>query len=614
MAGSPPNPPASAGPQPVFAVRDLDVTYLTKYRPPFQAVKKATLEIAPGEIVGLVGESGSGKSTLGNAAIHLIEPPGTITGGSVLFDGQDITRYTEDQMRPLRWKEIATVFQSSMNSLNPVINIERQFQDAIQAHTGMSDAECRTRIAELLEMVTIDPSFMRFFPHELSGGMKQRVAIALALALDPTFVLLDEPTTGLDVVVQKSILRNLKEIQRTHGFSVLFISHDLGAIMEIADRVIVMYNGELVDTQPTSHLLTANLHPYSRSLLNAYRELWGVPPDATTSAMVDAVASHQDVPVTTVDAHVPGEEAIAPTDHAVAAEESDLERRKRDRRRAGVAGSGEVVLDVRDIVKTYTRRRGFTSTTVDAVQHVSFRLERGKITALVGQSGSGKSTIGRLVTGVERADSGAVTFTDSQAKRMVDVGALKGRALKNYRRHAQLVFQDPYSALNPAHTIAHSLMRPLRNYRKMGAGQARAEAMAMLEQVGLTPADRFIDKYPHQVSGGQRQRVVVARALAPQPEILIADEPTSMLDVSIRAEILELLNDLVRDHNLAMLYITHDLLSARILSDEILVLNKGRVVESGIAEQVIEDPQDDYTELLLASIPNPFAPAASPAD
>jgi len=610
MADQRSNGPTSPGLEPIFAVRDLDVTYLTRHRPPFQAVKGASLAIAPGEIVGLVGESGSGKSTLGNAAIHLIDPPGAITGGSVWFKGTDITRFTEDQMRPLRWKEIATVFQSSMNSLNPVINIERQFQDAIQAHTGMSDSQCRARTAELLQMVTIDPSFMRFFPHELSGGMKQRVALALALALDPSFVLLDEPTTGLDVVVQKSILRNLKEIQRQHGFSVLFISHDLGAIMEVADRVIVMYDGELVDSKPTENLLTSDLHPYSRSLLNAYRELWGVPPDATTSAMVDAVASHQDEPVRPIAALTPGDETVAPTDRDVAAVESDLERRKRERRRS-TAGSGEVVLDVRDIVKTYTRRRGFTSTTVDAVQHVSFRLERGKITALVGQSGSGKSTIGRLVTGVERADSGAVSFLAGGANRKVDVGALKGRALKDYRRHAQLVFQDPYSALNPAHTIAHSLMRPLRNYRKMNATEARAEAMRMLEQVGLTPAERFIDKYPHQVSGGQRQRVVVARALAPQPEILIADEPTSMLDVSIRAEILELLNDLVRDHNLAMLYITHDLLSARLLSDEILVLNHGRVVESGGAERVIEEPQDDYTELLLKSIPNPFAPAAA---
>ncbi len=234
------------------------------------------MTIEPGEIVGLVGESGSGKSTLGNAAIRLLSPPGTITGGNVVFDGTDITRFNDDQMRPLRWSEISTVFQSSMNSLNPVINIESQFRDAIQTHTNLNDGESRARTSELLEMVHIDPSFMRFFPHELSGGMKQRVAIALALALKPKFVLLDEPTTGLDVVIQREILQNVKEIQRKLGFAVLFISHDLGAVMEISDRVVVMYEGELVDDQPTKTLLSANLAPYSRELLNSYRELWGI--------------------------------------------------------------------------------------------------------------------------------------------------------------------------------------------------------------------------------------------------------------------------------------------------------------------------------------------------
>ncbi len=267
-----------------------------------------------------------------------------------------------------------------------------------------------------------------------------------------------------------------------------------------------------------------------------------------------------------------------------------------------------------DVVKTYKRRRGLTSSTVHAVQNVSFTLERGKIVALVGQSGSGKSTIGRLVTGVEQVDSGTITFTDEEQRSPVDIKTLGHKDLKDYRRHAQLVFQDPYSALNPVHTIAHSLSRPLQNYRHMSGKEARAEAMRILDRVGLTPAERFIDKFPHQLSGGQQQRVVVARALAPQPEILIADEPTSMLDVSIRAEILDLLNDLVRDENLAMLFITHDLLSARMLADEILVLNHGRIVESGSAATVIDNPQDEYTRLLLSSIPNPFAAASVAAD
>jgi len=572
--------------EPVLEIKNFDVTYLTKRRPPFQAVKNASMAIMPGEIVGLVGESGSGKSTLGNAAIRLLDPPGTITGGSVIFDGTDITRFDAAQMRPLRWSEISTVFQSSMNSLNPVLNVETQFRDALQTHTDMSDADARARTAELLEMVHIAPSFMRFFPHELSGGMKQRVAIALALALKPKFVLLDEPTTGLDVVIQREILQNVKEIQRQLGFAVLFITHDLGAVMEISDRVVVMYNGELVDNQPTKTLLHTKLAPYSRELLNSYRELWGIAPDQTSSEVVEAVTAGT-------------REAEAPaTDGRAQATPQEVTS-------TAAAEAGQVVLRAEDIVKTYKRRRGFTSTTVRAVENVSFSLARGRIVALVGQSGSGKSTIGRLVTGVEHPDSGAIIFTEGGPP--VDIKSLGHRGLKEYRRHAQLVFQDPYAALNPVKTIAHSLSRPLQNYRHMSGRAAREECMKILTRVGLTPAERFIDKFPHQLSGGQQQRVVVARALAPEPEILIADEPTSMLDVSIRAEILELLSDLVHDENLAMLFITHDLLSARMLADEILVLNHGRIVESGSAEQVIEHPKNDYTRLLLNSIPNPFA-------
>jgi peptide/nickel transport system ATP-binding protein len=256
---------------------------------------------------------------------------------------------------------------------------------------------------------------------------------------------------------------------------------------------------------------------------------------------------------------------------------------------------------VSNLGKTFTRRRGFTSTKVVAVDDVSFTLERGKVTALVGQSGSGKSTIAKLIMGMEKNDTGQILFGPT------DVRTLNGKALRAYRSHVQMVFQDPYSALNPAHTVIHSLMRPLQNYKGMNAKRAQARAIEMLEAVGLTPAARFVDKNPHQLSGGQRQRVVVARALAPDPEVVIADEPTSMLDVSIRSEILGILNDLVRDQNIAMLYITHDLLSARLLADEIMVLNKGQVVEQGDSHEVIANPQHDYTKLLLNSIPNPFA-------
>jgi peptide/nickel transport system ATP-binding protein len=548
----------------ILDIQNLDVKYLTKRRPSFHAVIDASLTVGEGEIVGLVGESGSGKSTLGNAAIRLLDPPGTITGGKTFFKGKDITTLDDDELRPLRWKEMATVFQGSMNSLNPVINIESQFLDVIQTHTKVSDREARERAREVLELVSIDPKFLKFYPHELSGGMKQRVCVALSLVLNPSFVLLDEPTTGLDVVVQRSILQNLKELQQRLGFSALMISHDLGAIMEVADRVAVMYNGEIVDTQPAKQLLESPRHPYSQSLLDSYRELWITPDEINED--LRQVATQQ---------RRPGQLSPPGKDETV-------------------------VMRVSHLGKTFSRRRGFTTSKVAAVDDVSFTLERGKVTALVGQSGSGKSTIAKLIMGMEKNDSGSITFGNT------DVRTLDGKSLKDYRSHVQMVFQDPYSALNPAHTVLSSLIRPLINFKGMKPAQARARATEMLEAVGLTPTSRFVDKRPHQLSGGQRQRVVVARALAPDPDIVIADEPTSMLDVSIRSEILEILHKLVSEKNIAMLYITHDLLSARLLADEIMVLNRGRVVEQGSSAQVIAQPKDEYTNLLLGSIPNPF--------
>jgi len=613
-------------------VRNLSVSYLTKKRPPVRAVHDATFSIEPGEIVGLVGESGSGKSTLGNAVLRLLQPPGAITGGEVWFDGTDITRLSEDQLRRMRWRDLSTVFQSSMNSLNPVITIEEQFKDAIRAHQRMSDRQIRDRTAELLEMVDIDPSFMRFYPHELSGGMKQRVNLAMALALRPKFVLLDEPTTGLDVIVQRSILTRLRGIQQDHGFAVLLISHDLGTVMEVSDRVMVMYAGEIVEEQDTQAMLAAPQHPYTRGLLGSYADpkqteveisyIAGRPPDLSkphqgcifAPRCVDRIdLCLEEAPGYTmfesgrVACHVasmwlqkPDGEGLPPR-RAFASAVFD----ERHEARAAAAP----VLQVEHITRTYTRRRGFSTSTVDAVVDVSFSLERGQVTALVGQSGSGKSTIARMVTGVERPDAGSITMDGT-----IRVDQLRGKALKDYRSRVQYVFQDPFSALNPAHTIRDILSRPLKNYRGLGRGQLGPEIERMLERVGLSPASQFIDKLPHQLSGGQRQRVVVARALAPNPEIIVADEPISMLDVSIRAEILQLLDELVKGSGISMLYITHDLLSARLLADKILVLHHGRVVEHGDASEVITNPQHEYTQELLNAIPNPFAMEAAAAD
>lgn len=618
----------------LLEVSHLSIDYATKRRPPVKAVRDVSFAIEPGEIVGLVGESGSGKTTLGNAIIRLLDPPGVITNGTIAFEGRDLTTLPESDLRPLRWLEISTVFQGSMSSLNPVLNIEAQFRDVFDAHDPQSRDKVKARITQLLQMVEIDPSFMRFYPHELSGGMKQRVAIALALALKPKFVLLDEPTTGLDVVVQRSILDRLRQLQREQGFAVLLISHDLGTVLEYSDRVMVMYAGEIVEEQPAASMLLTPRHPYSRGLLGSYADptaetveityIPGRPPDLSRShtgclfapRCVDAIARCRvEAPRLTqlgdadVACHVAvmryQEQTGQPTlGHGLLANEEAAGtvfiKHPSD---PNQARDQQDILILDAIHKTYKRRRGFKTSRVDAVADVSFTLSRGRVTALVGQSGSGKSTLARIVTGVERPDTGDVLFEGRH------VDHFSRRQLRDYRKHIQMVFQDPFSALNPANTIAYSLSRPLINHRGLSRSDARAAVRVLLETVGLSPAERFLDQHPHQLSGGQRQRIVIARALASDPVIIIADEPISMLDVSIRAEILQLLDRLVRERQIAMLYITHDLLSARLLADDILVLNHGRVVERGEARRVITQPQDAYTQLLLKSIPNPFTTA-----
>jgi len=611
----------------LLEVEHLDVTYATKHRPPLYAIRDVTFQLEQGEFVGLVGESGSGKSTLGNALLHLLQPPGVISGGTVRFDGKDITNMPESKLRHLRWRDFSTVFQSSMNSLNPVYRIEQQFSDVMEEKTDLSKEQIRERIAELLQMVKIDPSFMRFFPHELSGGMKQRVALALALALDPKFVLLDEPTTGLDVLVQKEIMSNLRELQREQGFAVILISHDLGTVLDVSDRILVMYAGELVEEQPAKTMLQHAIHPYTHGLLGSYADpaseqveisyIPGRPPDLTRPPKACPYAPRCPEVIKVCREVKP---ALLPMwDGRAACHVAEMEWKasigKGDQRvvdegpelvdaafseaasHKSLNLEGADVLRLEHVCKTYERRQGFKKAQVQAVDDVSFTLRAGRVTGLVGQSGSGKSTIARLVTGIEKPSSGAIWFGDTR------VDKLGGRAMHNYRSDVQYVFQDPFSALNPAHNIEYLLVRPLMNFKKLSGEEARKQAMEVLETVGLSPPEQFMAKNPHQLSGGQRQRVVVARALAPEPDIIIADEPISMLDVSIRAEILQLLDKLVRERRIAMLYITHDLLSARLLSDEILVLNQGKVVEQGPAKQIIMQPRDDYTRMLLNAIP-----------
>ncbi|EFH83587.1 ABC transporter ATP-binding protein [Ktedonobacter racemifer] len=610
----------------LLEVENLDVTYATTKRPPLFAVRNVSFAIKAGEFTGLVGESGSGKSTLGNAILRLLLPPGRITAGSVRFEDRELTTMPDEKLRQMRWRDFSTVFQSSMNALNPVTRIEAQFRDVMKEKSNLSKKQIHNRIAELLQMVKIDPSFMRFYPHELSGGMKQRVALALALALEPKFVLLDEPTTGLDVLVQKEIMQNLRVLQRQLGFAVLLISHDLGTVLEVSDRVLVMYAGEVVEDAPKSSMLKHPIHPYTRGLLGSYADpaaeeveissIPGRPPDLTRIPKACPYAPRCREAIDICRQVKPSLIPMWDGKTACHVAQDQWEARYSVRTRSPQEGpvlldaafseatshkamklEGEEVLRIERVCKTYQRRIGLKRTSVVAVNDVSFNLRAGRVVGLVGQSGSGKTTIARLITGTESLTNGSILFGQTRVER------LHGRELHRYRKHVQYVFQDPFSALNPVHSVQYLLMRPLINYERLNASQARQRVSELLETVGLSPAEQFEHKLPHQLSGGQRQRVVVARALAPDPDIIIADEPISMLDVSIRAEILQLLDKLVRERRIAMLYITHDLLSARLLSDEILVLNHGQVVEQGPATKVIRQPSDEYTRMLLEAIP-----------
>ncbi len=644
-------------PAPLLEVKNLTVSYEPKLHRALNAVEDVSFTIAPGEFVGLIGESGSGKSTLANAILRLIERPGRIAAGQIIFDGLDITTMSQEELRPYRWRDISTVFQSSMNSLNPVARVEPQFRDAIELHSTLRKDEVVDRIKELFDLVMIDHRFINAYPHELSGGMKQRVNLALALANDPKFVLLDEPTTGLDVVVQHSILENVRRLQREQGFAVLFISHDIGTVLDMSDRILVMYAGRIVEEHQTQTLLRDPLHPYSKGLLGSYADprdetvrityIPGRPPDLSrehegclfaprcperierclgVEPLLLPIAPGLASDPLAAGGVLAGAEVRESTDVAprVACHVAHLQREApetpglsaRTHRFQGpefvksvgeteLALSNDVFLQLKNVTKTFRTRRGFTVEENEVIKGVSFELRRGMVTALVGQSGSGKSTIARMITGVERPTSGEIVFQSKTGP--LNVGHLGRADLARFRKLVQMVFQDPYSALNPNKTLDYILSRPLKNHRNLGGKELHAEIDSLLEAVALTPPGQYRGRFGYELSGGQRQRVVIARALAAQPELVIADEPISSLDVSIRAEILELLHKLVKDSDVGILYITHDLLSARMLADEVIVLHNGEIVEQGEAIDVIRNPKDDYTRRLVEAIPNPFA-------
>ena len=558
----------------LLSVRDLSVVYESKGSAPVRAVSNVSFDLEQGEFVGLVGESGSGKSTLGFALTRLSKPPARIDGGEILFDGIDIARMSAEELRVQRQGGFAMVLQSGMNALNPVRTIRNHFFDIFEAHGHVSKRDRSARATELVRKVEMPETVLDRYPGELSGGMRQRISIALALSLEPQLMVFDEPTTALDVLVQHAVMNTIRQLQKAERFTAVLISHDLGIVLEATERVIVLHNGKIVEDAPAAEVLAAPRDEYTRMLLSHYGD-----PRAEV-VEVPGLASR-------------GGGRQVDLAKATASESVSIPA---VRQREGRAAREAIV--VSHLSKTYPPpRRGEKA--VRAVDDVSFTLEPGASMALVGASGSGKSTIARMITGVERSTSGSIAFGDLR------VDTIRRRDLKRLHREMQMVFQDPYAALNPLHTVEYTLTRPLVNYSTLSGRDIRRRVFELLETVGLTPVEQYAAKLPHQLSGGQRQRVVIARALACDPQVIVADEPVSMLDVSLRAGVLALLENLRETWGVSMLYITHDLLSARLVTDQIMVLHEGSVVESGETAAVLRHPQDPYTIRLLDAVPNP---------
>jgi peptide/nickel transport system ATP-binding protein len=525
----------------------LDIEKLTVDIAGVPVLKGIDLSIDAGEVMGLVGESGSGKSMTALTVMQLL-PRSARTGGRVVFDGTDILSATEERMCALRGNDIGMVFQEPMTALNPVKTIGEQVAEGIRWHARVGRAEAEERARRILDRVGLPEAKFPLsrFPHELSGGQRQRVVIAIACALRPKLLIADEPTTALDVVLQKQILELLRDLVRENRMGLLLVSHDLAVVTDMADRITIMRHGEVMDAGETAQTLSAQSHPYTRQL---------------------ALASM----------HVPA----------------------RAKQKVDTKPSGGL-LELRGVVRDYPGRRVSlfrAGEPVRAVNGVSFSMEPGQSTALVGRSGCGKSTLARMILALDKPTGGTIRFMGE------DLATKSEDALRPARRNMQVVFQDPYGSFDPRHSVERLVAEPLHLLeKKPGASERREMVAAALHEVGLSQRD--IEKYPHEFSGGQRQRISIARAIITRPKLVVADEPVSALDVSIRAQILDLFADLNQRLGVAYLFITHDLTVARAITDDVMVMHDGRIVESGKTSEVLDNPQSDAARDLVAAAPD----------
>jgi peptide/nickel transport system ATP-binding protein len=571
-------------------------------------VRGVDLHVDAGEVVAVVGESGSGKTTTAQAIIGLLPRGGVRTAGRIVLDGTDISAWSDKELERVRGARLGLVPQDPTVSLNPVRRIGDQVADVLVVHSGLARRATGQRVVEILEQAGLrDPEAVaRQYPHQLSGGMRQRVLIGIALACRPALVIADEPTSALDVTVQRAVLDHLGSLTAELGTAVLLVTHDLGVAAERAQRVIVMNRGRVVEEGSARQILEDPQDPYTKALVAAAPSLSPTrlrPTVRARAAAVPADATERAGRLVTVEQVEQVERSgLHGTGEASEAGETGVSSRGASttsvepREPAAQAASLAPVVEVRDLVKEFTvPQQGGGKKTLRAVDGVSFSVPRGETFAIVGESGSGKSTTARLVLRLADPTSGSV-HVDGQ-----DITRLRGRRLRQLREHLQLVYQNPYASLDPRFTIGQVLTEPLEAFRIGDRAFRGRRAAELLDQVALPTS--ALHRHPAELSGGQRQRVAIARALALHPQVVVLDEPVSALDVSVQAQILQLLVDLQAELGLSYLFISHDLAVVRQISDRVGVMSRGRLVESGTTEQIFADPQHDYTRALLAAIP-----------
>jgi len=561
---------------PLLSIQDLTVKFKTQEEL-ITAVNNVSFDIPKGKTVGLVGESGSGKSVTSLATMGLIPmPPGQITSGKILFNGDDLLQKSEKEMRQIRGNRISMIFQEPMTALNPVFRIGSQISEVLRLHKGMSKKQAWNYAIDLLDQVGIpDPkSKIRAYPHEMSGGQKQRVMIAMAIACEPDLLICDEPTTALDVTIQKQVLELMLDLQEKYHMGMLFITHDLGVIADLADDVVVMYRSNIVEQDHVHNIFKSAKHPYTKGLI-ACRPMLDKNPKRllTVSDYMNEDGTEKEVPQEKF------EQMVKP-------DKSDID-------------SHPVLLEVNNLKTWFPVKGGLfgrTKSHVKAVDDVSFVVHKGETLGLVGESGCGKTTLGRTILNLQKATSGEVKFDG------INIFDQDKESMRKLRSRMQIIFQDPYSSLNPRMTVGDIITEPMAIH---GVGENKKDRFSMAQElmakVDLKP--QHLNRYPHEFSGGQRQRICIARAIAIEPEFIICDESVSALDVSVQAQVLNLLQDLQQEMGLTYIFISHDLSVVDYISDRVGVMNQGKIVELDTAENIYKNPQRNYTKRLLDAIP-----------